>query len=110
LHCSPVCILLLIVVDIISLFTVALATALAHVAALEAELKTATKALKDANTAKVSSEKAAKAAETKAKKAKKALTEATQKQTIREQAVVRRLDEICTSVGSKYFIFILVPC
>jgi hypothetical protein len=66
----------LIVVDIISLFIVALATAFARIAALEAELKTSTKALKDANTTKVSAEKAAKAAKTRAKKAKKALAEA----------------------------------
>jgi hypothetical protein len=72
--------------------------------ALEAELKTTAEALKDANTAKVSAEKAAKAAETKAKKAKKALAEANQKQAKREQAVVERLDEICTSIGSKCFV------
>jgi hypothetical protein len=50
------------IVDIISLFAVSLATTLAHVAALETELKTATEALKDANAGKVSTEKAAKAA------------------------------------------------
>jgi hypothetical protein len=61
--------LFLIVADIISLFTVSLATALARVVALETELKTSTKALKDGNTAKVSAEKAAKAAEARAKKA-----------------------------------------
>jgi sensor c-di-GMP phosphodiesterase-like protein len=97
----------LIFVDIISLFASALATALARVAALEAELKTTTKALKDANTAKVSAEKDAKAAETKDKKAEKALVEATQKQAKCEQAVVERLDAICTSVGSKYFVLAL---
>jgi hypothetical protein len=106
LHCFPVCILLLTVVDIISLFTVALATALDRVAALEAKLKTAIEVLKDANTAKVS----AKVAETKAKKAKKALAEANQKQTKREQAMVERLDEISTSVGSKCFILSLGLC
>jgi hypothetical protein len=51
-------------VDIISLFSVALAT-------LEAELKAYTEALKDANAAQVSAEKATKAAEARAKKAKK---------------------------------------
>jgi hypothetical protein len=75
---------LLIGVDIISLFAVALPTALARIAALETKQKTATEALKDANTAKVSAEKAAKAAETKAKKAEKALAEANQKQAKRE--------------------------
>jgi hypothetical protein len=100
----------LIVADIISLFTVALATALARVAALEPELKTSTEALKDTNAAKVSAEKAAKAAEASAKKAEKALAEASQKQTKREQAVVERLDEISTSVGSKCFILSLDIC
>jgi hypothetical protein len=94
---------LLTFVDIISLFAVALATALSRVAALEAELKTTTEAPKDANTAKVSADKAAKAAETKDKKAEKSLADATQKQAKREQAVVERLDEICMSVGGKCF-------
>jgi hypothetical protein len=89
-------------VDIISLFAVALATALAHVASLEAKLKTTTEALKNANAAKVFADKAAKAAETKAKKAEKALAEATQKQSKHEEAVVERLDAICTSMGSKF--------
>jgi hypothetical protein len=48
---------------IASVFTVALAEALARVASLEAKLKSTSKALKDANAAKTSTEKAAKAAE-----------------------------------------------
>jgi hypothetical protein len=75
LHCSCFvslfAIFLLIVVDIISLFIVALAMALARVAALEAELKTATKAIKDTNTAKVSAEKVAKEAEPRLRRLKK---------------------------------------
>jgi hypothetical protein len=71
--------------------------------ALEDELKTSTEALKDANTAKVSTEKAAKAAEARAKKAEKALAEANKKQSKREQAVMGKLDEITTSIGSKCF-------
>jgi hypothetical protein len=63
--------LLLIAADIISFATVALATALARIAALEAKLKPSTEALKGANAAKVSAEKAAKLAETRAKKAGK---------------------------------------
>jgi hypothetical protein len=98
---------LLTFVDILSLFAVALSTALARVAALETEQKTTTEALKDANTAKVSSDKAAKAAETKAKKDEKALAEATQKQAKCEQAVVERLDTICTSIDIKCFILSL---
>jgi Flp pilus assembly protein TadB len=93
---------LLTFVDIISLFAVALATALARVASSQTELKTSTEDLKDANTAKVSVDKAAKAAETRATKAEKALAEATQKQAKREDVVVERLDAICTSVGSKF--------
>jgi hypothetical protein len=92
LFCFSICIivslfalLFLIVVDIISFFTVALAATLARVAALEAKLKTSTEALKDANAAKVPTQKAAKAASTMAKKAKKALAEANQKQTITSQ-------------------------
>jgi Skp family chaperone for outer membrane proteins len=76
----------------------------AHIAALVAELKASTEALKDTNAAKVSTEKAAKAAETRAKKAEKALAEANQNQTKWEQVVVERLNEISMSVGSKYFI------
>jgi hypothetical protein len=68
--------LLLTAADIIFFVTATLVTALARVAALEAELKTSAEALKDANTARVSAEKAAKAAETRAKKAEKALAEA----------------------------------
>jgi biopolymer transport protein ExbB/TolQ len=93
--------MLLMATDIFPFVTVSLATALARIATLEAELKTSTEALKDANAAKVSTKKAAKSAETRAKKAKKALADASQKQTKQEQSVVERLDEISTSVGSK---------
>jgi hypothetical protein len=86
------------------LFVVALNKALARVASLEAELKTTSQALKDANIAKASAEKAAKIAEAKAKKAEKALAEIAQKQSKREGAVIERLDAICTSVGCKIFV------
>jgi Flp pilus assembly protein TadB len=102
--------LFLIAADIIFLVTAALAMALARIAALEAKLETSAEALKDANTTKVSAEKAAKAAKTRAKKAEKALAEANQKQSKREQVVVVRLDEICTSVGSKCFTLSLSFC
>jgi hypothetical protein len=101
---------LLIVVDIISLFAVALSMALARVAALETKLKTTAEALKYANTAKVSAETAAKAAEPKATKDEKPLAEANQKQAKWEQAVVERLDKICTFVGSKCFVLSLCLC
>jgi hypothetical protein len=70
---------------IASLFTVALAEALAHVTSLEAELKITYKALKDANATKPSAEKATKAAEARASKAEKALAEVTKKQATREE-------------------------
>jgi hypothetical protein len=89
------------------LFAVALKKALACVASLEAELKTTSQALKDANIANASAEKAAKIAEAKAKKAKKALAEVAQKQFNREGAVIERLDAICTSVGSKFLVLSL---
>jgi ABC-type protease/lipase transport system fused ATPase/permease subunit len=61
--------MLLMAADIFSFIIVALATALACITTLEAKLKTSTKALKDANAAKVSTEKAAKSVEIRAKKA-----------------------------------------
>jgi uncharacterized protein YlxW (UPF0749 family) len=92
------------------LFAVALNKALARIDSLEAELKTTSQALKDANMAKALAEKAAKAAKTveaKAKKAEKALAEVAQKQSNREGAVVERLDAICMSVGSKFIVLSL---
>jgi hypothetical protein len=86
------------------LFAVALNKALACVASLEAELKTASQALEDANIAKASAEKAAKIAEANSKKAEKALDEIAQRQSNREGAVIERIDAICTSVGSKFFV------
>jgi Flp pilus assembly protein TadB len=91
------------------LFVVALTKALARVASLEAELKTTSKALKDANTAKASAEKAAKAEETRAKKAEKALVEVAQKQANHEGAIVEQLGAIVASVGSKFFVLSLCP-
>jgi hypothetical protein len=70
-------------------FAVASNKALARVASLEAELKTTSQALKDANTAKASAEKAAKIAEAKAKKVEKDVAEVAQKQTNHEGAVVK---------------------
>jgi translation initiation factor 2B subunit (eIF-2B alpha/beta/delta family) len=96
--------MLLMATDTFSFVTVALTMALARIATLEAELKTSAKALKDANATKVSTERVAKSVETRSKKAKKALADASQKQIKREQSLVKRLDEISTSVGSKCFI------
>jgi hypothetical protein len=95
----------LIIADIFSFVTVALATANARISTLEAA-----EALENANAAKVSTERAAKSAETRAKKAKKALADANHKQIKQEQSVVKRLDEISTSVGSKCFLLSLDTC
>jgi ABC-type protease/lipase transport system fused ATPase/permease subunit len=99
--------MLLMIADISSFVIVALATANARISALEVELKASAEALENANAAKVSAERAAKSAETRAKKAEKAPADANQKQFKREQSVVKRLDEISTSVGSKCFLFIV---
>jgi hypothetical protein len=87
-----------------------LATAHARITALEAELKAFTKALNDANAAKVFAERVAKSAETKAKKDEKALADANEMQTKREQSVAKQLDEISVSVGNKCFILSLDTC
>jgi predicted KAP-like P-loop ATPase len=92
------------------LFVVSLANALVRVTSLEATLKTTSKALKEADekrvkevsTAKVSADKAVKEAEARAIKAEKSLAEVSQRQAKREEDVVKRLDDILTSVGSKY--------
>jgi hypothetical protein len=89
--------------------TVALTTARARRSALEAKLKASVEAWESANAAKVYAEKAAKSAETRAKKAKKALADAHQNQAKREQSVVKRLDGMSTSVGSKCFPFVFLP-
>jgi Skp family chaperone for outer membrane proteins len=102
--------MLLIANDIFSFVTFALATAHALITALETELKASTEALNDANAAKVSAERAAKSVETRAKKSKKALADANKKQTKWDQSVVKRLDEISVSVGSKCFILSLDTC
>jgi chromosome segregation ATPase len=102
--------MLLMAADIFSFVTVALAMAHARITTLEAKLKVCTKALNDANAAKVSAERAAKSAETRAKKSEKALADANKKQTKWDQSMVKRLDEISVSVGSKCFILSLDTC
>jgi hypothetical protein len=73
-------------------------------ASLEAKLKTTSKAHKDADAARISVDKAANTAEAKASKAEKALADVGHKHANREGAVVKQLDAIVTSVGSKFFI------
>jgi hypothetical protein len=66
-------------------------------------------AIKDVDAAKTSANKAAKAAEARASKAEKALAEVAQKQANHEGAIVKRLDAIVASVGSKFFVLPLCP-
>jgi Skp family chaperone for outer membrane proteins len=97
---------------------VCLANALARVTSLEAKLKTTSKALKEADekrakevsAAKVSADNAVKAAEARAIKAERALAEVSQRQAKREKDVVKRLDDILTSVGSKYPLAFVFYC
>jgi DNA anti-recombination protein RmuC len=85
---------------------------------LEAKLKTTTKALKEADeklakemsAAKNFIDKVVKEAEARATKAKKAFAEVSQRQASREEAVVKRLDDILTSVGSKCSLAFVFYC
>jgi hypothetical protein len=79
------------------------------VASLEAELKSTSKALKDANAAKTSAKKTAKAPEVRASKTEKVLSEDAKKQATREGAVVEQLEAIIASFGSKFFGLPLYP-
>jgi Flp pilus assembly protein TadB len=88
---------------------VSLANALTHANALEAKLKATTKALEEADNkhakevaaTKLASYQADKEAEARDNKAKRALAEVSQRQTKREEAVVKRIDHLMTSFGSK---------
>jgi biopolymer transport protein ExbB/TolQ len=103
---------------VIILSTVSLANALMRVTSLQAKLKTTSQDLKEAiekcakevYAAKFSNDKAVKAAEARAIKAKKALAEVSQRQAKREEDVVKRLDDILTSVGSKYSLAFAFYC
>jgi hypothetical protein len=96
-------------------FIISLANALARVASLEAKLKTTSKALKEADekrakelsAANVSADKVVKAAEARAIKAEKTLAEVSRRQAKCEEDVVKRLDDILTSVGSRFSFLLL---
>jgi hypothetical protein len=100
------------------LFIVSLANALARVTSLESKLKTTSKAFKEADekhakevsAAKVSADKAVKEAEARVIKAEKALVEVSQRQAKREEDVVKQLDDILTSAGSKYSLTFVFYC
>jgi hypothetical protein len=74
----------------------------ARIASLEAELEASRKAWDVATAAKVAAEKSAKSAVAKAKKAEKALADADQGRVQREQAIIKRLNQISTLAGGKY--------
>jgi Skp family chaperone for outer membrane proteins len=103
---------------VIILSTVSLANGLARVTSLEAKLKTTSKALKEADekrtkevcATKASADKAVKAAEAMAIKAEKALAEVSQRKAKREEDVVKQLDDILTSVGSKFSLAFVLNC
>jgi hypothetical protein len=99
--------MLLMATDIFSFVAVALAMAHACITTLETELKAS---IENANATKVSAERATKSAKNRAKKAKKAQADAKQKQIKRGQSMVKRLDEISISIGSKCFILSLDTC
>jgi hypothetical protein len=80
----------------------ALTTANARIASLEAELQASMKVWDVATTAKVAAEKSAKSVAAKAKKAEKALADADQGRVQREQAIIKRLNQISTLAGGKY--------
>jgi predicted KAP-like P-loop ATPase len=65
------------------------------------------KRAKEVCAVKVSADKAVKEAEARAIKAEKALAKVSQSQAKREEDVVKRLDDILTSVGSKYSLVFL---
>jgi Skp family chaperone for outer membrane proteins len=88
---------------VIAVSVVSLDNAHVRVASLEAKLKSTSQDLKEADAVKASADKAAKAAEAWAIKAENALAEVAQKQAKCEEDVVKRLDGILTSVGSKFF-------
>jgi hypothetical protein len=89
---------------------VALATANARIASLEAELRASQKAYDAAATAKANAEKSQKSALSKAKKAEKALADANKDHAQREQAVAERLHTISTAAESKCFRLLLHCC
>jgi hypothetical protein len=99
-----ICLSLILYLTFFSLFRAAdaLSTANARIASLEAELEASQKAWDIATAAKAAAEKSAKAATTKAKKAEKALADADQGRIQREQAIIKRLNQVSALAGGKY--------
>jgi hypothetical protein len=89
----------------------ALSMANARIGSLEAELEASQKAWDVATAAKAAAEKSAKAAATKAKKVKKALADADYGRIQREQAIIKRLNQLSALAGGKYLSsFFLSSC
>jgi hypothetical protein len=96
-------------------FLVTLANALNHATLFEAKLKTTTKALEEAenkcveevDAAKLATDQAVKEAEARAIKAKETLAEVSRKQSKCEEAVVKRIDDLLNSFGSKCHLAII---
>jgi hypothetical protein len=84
-----------------SSFVVALATANARIASLEAELRASQTAYDAAAAAKASAKKSQKSALVKAKKAEKAFADTQKDHAQREQAVAERLHTMSTAAESK---------
>jgi hypothetical protein len=89
-----------------------LANAPNRASVLESKLKVTTKALEEADkkcakevvATKLAADQVVKEGEARAIKAKKALAEVSKKQTQREEAIVKRIDDLSTSFGSEYFL------
>jgi Skp family chaperone for outer membrane proteins len=86
-----------------------LANALNLASALEAKLKATTKALGEADkkcaeevaATKLTTNQEVKEAEARANKTKKSLAEVSKRQTQREEAIVKRINDLLTSISSK---------
>jgi Skp family chaperone for outer membrane proteins len=89
-----------------------------RISSLETKLKATAKALKEADekhikevaAAKLSVDQAVKEANARATKAEKALAEVSQRHANHEEAVVKRIDDILTSIGSKCSLTFVFYC
>jgi hypothetical protein len=105
-----VCLSLILYLIFFSLFRAAdaLSTANARIASLEAKLEASQKAWDVATAAKAAAEKSAKAAATKVKKAEKTLVDADQGRIQREQAIIKRLNQVSALAGGKYLFALFI--
>jgi hypothetical protein len=102
----------------LSSITVSLANALARVNLLEAKLKATVKALEEADdksakevaAGKLAANQVVKETEARDTKAEKAVVEVSQKQSKQKEVVVKRLDDLLTSIGSMCFLPVKLYC